>query len=235
MKIAKKHPVLAVLGVLFVAGCFPARADDGSQKISGQELVNAATKTIENFVADPKMDNFRADLKRAHAVMIVPKWTRAGLIVGGSGGNGVVLVRSGDNWHGPAFYEYGGGSVGAQIGVSVQQVVMLVVQEKAVSRLLQGKVRLGGGVSVAAGKAGTAQEVGSTKATADENVDIVSYGKAKGLYAGLVAEGATMQMLDSVTSDYYGKSVTANDILMTAAVSNEKAAALKDLLVRNSR
>ena len=233
--IAKRIGLLILLVSVAALLATPAGADQEQNMVSGEELIAGSVKTLEEFMADPGMGNFRADLKKAHAIMIVPKWTRAGLIFGGSGGNGVVLVREKDKWRGPAFYEFGGGSVGAQIGVSVQKIVMLVMQEKAVARLVQGNVRLGAGVSVAAGTVGTAQEVGSTKPSAADNVDIVSYGKAKGLYAGLVAEGAAMQMLDAVTKEIYGRPVTTQDIFTSGSVSIPKGKSLRDLLAKHTR
>ncbi len=225
----------AIVCVLTILAAPAASVADEKKIINGEELTSAAVATVKEFVADEKMEEFRTNLKKAHGAMIVPKWTRAGLIIGGSGGNGVVLVRKDGQWRGPAFYEYGGGSVGAQIGVSVQRIIMLIMQEAAVDRILAGKIKLGGGVSVAAGKAGTTQEVASTKATADDNVDILSYGKAKGLYAGLVAQGASMSMLDATSKAFYGTSGTPQDILISGKISSSKGQTLIDLLEKHSK
>ncbi len=226
-------PVLSMAFSLLLASS--AIADEQKKVIDGNELVSGAVSTLEEFVADKGMEQFRENLKKAHAVMIVPKWMRAGLVVGGSGGSGVVLVRKNGQWHGPAFYEYGGGSLGAQIGYSVQRVIMLVMREGAVEKLLKGKIKLGAGVSVAAGRAGVAQDTGTTKVTNEENVDILSYGKAKGLYAGLVAEGANMIPLDETSSAYYGQPAKVQDILVTGSVKNDKAQPLRDLLSKNTQ
>lgn len=233
-----KHNVFftSVLSMVFgLVLASTALAEEQKKVADGNELVSGAISTLEEFVADNGMDQFRANLKKAHAVMIVPKWMRVGLVVGGSGGNGVVLVRKNGQWVGPAFYEYGGGSVGAQIGYSVQRVIMLVMQEAAVEKLLKGKIKLGAGVSVAAGKAGVAQDTGTTKVSNEENVDILSYGKAKGLYAGLVAEGANMSPLDETSSTYYGQPAKVQDILVTGSVKSDKAQPLRDLLSKSSQ
>ena len=233
-----KHKVFftSVLSMAFsLVLASSAIAEEQKKVIDGNELVNGAISTLEEFVADKGMEQFRENLKKAHGVMIVPKWTRAGLVVGGSGGNGVVLIRKNGEWRGPAFYEYGGGSVGAQIGISVQRIVMLIMQERAIEKLLAGKVKLGAGFSAAAGTVGVAQETGTTKVSSEENVDILSYAKAKGLYAGMVAEGSTMSPLHETSKAYYGQEAKVQDILIAGSIKSDKAQPLRDLLSKNSQ
>ena len=111
-----------------------------------------AEATLANFQNDPEMRWFRDNLKNARAVVISPRVTRAGLVVGGSGGEALVLARdSSGRWVGPAFYNMGAGSVGLQIGVDVSEVVIVVMSDKALDALLSRSVGLGGDASIAAG------------------------------------------------------------------------------------
>ena len=192
---------------------------------AAEEKVSAAQGTLGDFERDPDMTWFQKNLKNAHAVIISPRVTRAALLVGGSGGEAVVLSRDGkrDRWTGPAFYKLGEGSVGLQVGADVSEVVILVMTEKARDALLSSSFKLGGDASIATGPVGAG-------ASATVTTDLVSFTRAKGAYVGLSLEGAVIRPDTEANAVFYGRNVSPVDILVRGAVNNPAAAPLQQSL-----
>ena len=212
--------LVAFSGVALLAGCgtTPETRSDTTQQVQRAEA------TLANFKNDPEMRWFRDNLKNAKAVVISPRVTRAGFVVGGSGGEALVLSRdSSGQWVGPAFYNMGAGSVGLQIGVDVSEVVIVVMSEKALDALLSRSLRLGGDASIAAGPVGIG--TGSTV-----TADMVSFARSKGVYAGLNLEGAVISPDAGANSAFYGKPASPADILVRKTVSSPAAAPLQQSL-----
>ena len=156
-----------------------ARADAGLQ-----EMVNGARTTLANFMADPDMVWFRNNIGQAQAVLIVPTLVKAGLIIGGSGGGGVLIAQDSETgeWRGPAFYSLGAGSIGLQIGVEAAEIVLLVMTEDGLNSLLSTSFKLGAEASIAAGPvgAGTGKKI---------TADIVYFARSKGVFIGAALDG----------------------------------------------
>src|SRR5262245_32600815 len=139
---------LAALVVALPVALLALRA---SAQAEQRNLVTDATVTLANFVNDPDMTWLKQNFRRARAVLIAPQIAKAGLIIGGSGGHAVVVAhdpKSG-KWVGPAFYTLATASIGFQAGISVSEVVTLVMTEKGLATLLSDSVKLGGDASVA--------------------------------------------------------------------------------------
>ena len=127
-------------------------------------------------------------------MLISPSITRAGFVVGGSGGDALLLARDdGGRWAGPAFYNMGTASVGFQAGVDQSEVVILVMNEKALDALLSRSVKLGGDASVAAGPVGVG-------ASGTVNADMITFSRSKGLFAGVSLEGAVISPIPTQTA-----------------------------------
>src|SRR5256714_12158379 len=165
-----------------------------------QKLVDRADKTLSNFLRDPDMTWLQQNIGRAKAIMVAPEVVKAGFIFGGSGGRAVTLARDekGGKWAGPAFYTLATASVGFQAGVSVSEVVTLVMTEKGLNSLLAPSVKLGGDASVAAGPIGAG-------AKSDVVADFVSFSRAKGLYGGLNLDGTVIAISNEWNEAYYNK------------------------------
>ncbi|MCF8033820.1 MAG: lipid-binding SYLF domain-containing protein [Desulfarculaceae bacterium] len=153
----------------------------------------------------------RSLLKKAKAVAIFPGVLKAGFIVGGEGGTGVILARVGGAWTGPAFYTIAAASVGFQIGASSTDFMMMVMTDNGLKGILKGHAKLGGDASVAAGPVGRAASGGSTFSGKDS--DIYSYSMSAGAFAGVALNGAGLEFDAERTKAYYGKSYTAEQIL----------------------
>src|SRR5216110_3450073 len=180
-----------------------------------QRLVNQADTTLSNFLRDPEMTWLQQNIGRARAVLIAPEIVKAGFIFGGSGGRAVLLAKEGSKWNGPSFYTMATASVGFQAGVSVSEVVTLVMTEKGLNSLLAPSVKLGGDASVAAGPIGAG-------AKADVVADFVSFSRAKGLYGGLNLDGTVIAISNEWNEAYYNKKgILPPDILVRMTARNK--------------
>lgn len=179
------------------------------EKATPQDLVNAADKTFANFMRDPEMKWLRDNMPRAKAVLIAPEVAKVGFIFGGSGGRALLVVRNQKTgkWVGPAFYTMATASVGFQAGISVSEMITLVMTEKGLNSLLADSFKMGPDASVAAGPVGAG-------AKADILTDLVTYSRAKGIYGGVNLDGTIVATSDQWNKDYYKRALRAPDILV---------------------
>lgn len=211
--------------ILIVVG-FTALTAPGfthAQSISEEDiLVDKARLTLESFLADPDMEWFREHMKDARGLLIVPQFIKGAFFIGGSMGNSVLLVRDekANEWSYPAFFTLGGASFGFQFGGQASEVVLLVLTQKGVDSMISTTFKLGADASVAVGPIGAGVE-GST--TPNLSADLLSFSKAKGLFAGISLEGAAVAARDARNASYYNAPTTTIDILVRRNVSNPKA------------
>jgi lipid-binding SYLF domain-containing protein len=147
-------------------------------------------------------------LDRAEAVAVFPSVIKAGFILGGRGGRGVISRRVAGGWSAPAFFDLAGGSIGLQIGASSTDFILLFMNERAVESLLGDKFEIGGEGSVAAGPVGRSA---SASTDARLNAQILSYSRSKGAFAGLELKGVVIKPDNEDNHQVYGMS--ARDIL----------------------
>jgi len=181
-------------------------ADDASD---AKAIVDQAEVTLKNFLSDPDMKWFGSHLQEAKGVYIVPKLTKGAFIFGVEGGNGVVLARDekGSAWSEPVFYETSAASFGLQAGAQTSEAIVLIMTQKGVDSLLANKLTLGADGSVAIGPKGMG---------ADTNLqaDFVTFTRAKGLYAGVSFDGASIRTRDDLNTAYFGEDVRPSDIII---------------------
>jgi SH3 domain-containing YSC84-like protein 1 len=204
-----------MVALLVGMAAVPAMAD--AEK--GQQVVDQMLETFEHLSADPNMGWFRDNLKKAAGVMILRQF-KAGFIIGGSGGSGVMLARDEKTgqWSQPAFYGLGSGSIGLQIGAATSEIALLIMTEQGRDALLSTDVKLGGDLSVAAGPVGAGAKAATT--------DVLSFARSKGVYGGLSVEGMVIGPQNKLNHDYYGQEVSPLDILVKHNVRNPGAAKL---------
>jgi len=147
-------------------------------------------------------------LDKAEAIAVFPSVLKAGFIVGGRGGRGVISRRVKGGWSPPAFFNLGGGSFGLQIGASSTDFILLFMNEGALGGLLQDKFEIGGESSAAAGPVGR-----SASATTDAQLkaQILSYSRSRGAFAGLEIKGVVITPDNDDNVAVYGKK--AGDVL----------------------
>lgn len=167
-----------------------------------------AARVFTEIMAAPDKAIPKDLLDNAEAVAVFPNVIKAGFIVGGRGGSGVISRRVRGGWSAPAFFKLGGGSIGLQIGASSTDFVLLFMNEEALKGLLEDKLEIGGEGSVAAGPVGRAASA-STNLTLDAG--ILSYSRSKGLFAGLELKGVVIDPDNDDNEAVYG--IKASDIL----------------------
>lgn len=173
-----------------------------------QEIVDHSASIIREFRALPEHQIPRSVLRHARglAVMSVVK---AGFIFSGKGGHGVVVARTNHGWFGPSFVGTGGAGWGLQIGAELTDFVIVLNNWDAVRAFSRGgNVTIGADVSAAAGPVGRAAEADVTPTAA-----IYTYSRSKGLFAGISLEGAVIGTRKEANARYYGRPVSASDIL----------------------
>ncbi|GAB4387334.1 MAG: hypothetical protein Kow0025_00300 [Thermodesulfovibrionales bacterium] len=159
-------------------------------------------------------------LNEAHGVAIIPGVIKAGFIVGGRHGKGVVMVREGGAWSNPAFVSFTGGSIGWQIGAQSIDVILVFKSKRGVEDMIKGKFTLGADAAVAAGPVGRQAEAATD---AQLKAEIYSYSRSRGLFAGVSLEGSVLSIDDDANAAYYGDAPAAS-ILTPGAVSSPPAA-----------
>lgn len=215
-----KHIAFIIAALAMTCSISVPNAAAASTASEAQMIVDQSGATFTKFVQDKDFTIFRDHLKKARAVLIIPRVLKAGFVWGGSGGDGVLLVKEqGGEWSQPAFYTVASVSFGLQIGAQEAEVIMLAMSQKAIDSLLASSFKLGGDISVAAGPEG----VGAKKVL---TADFVSFAKAKGLYAGLNLEGSGVHVRDDLNRAYYAREVRPIEIIVHKGVSNQDSAAL---------
>jgi lipid-binding SYLF domain-containing protein len=161
-------------------------------------------------------DNIPQDLlDKADCVVVFPSVLKAAFVVGGSYGRGAMTCRKGQNftgsWGAPSMMALEGGSVGFQIGGQATDFVLLVMNDRGANGILSSKVKLGGDASVAAGPVG---RDASAETDASMRAEILSYSRARGLFAGVSLEGSTIRPDNDANERIYGEKISAKDIVI---------------------
>lgn len=186
--------------------------------------IEDSTAVLEELVRIPAKGIPPKLLADAQGVAIIPRVVKAGLVVAGRGGHGLLMAKDKDgNWNDPTFVNVGGGSVGFQVGVEATDVVLVFRTRKSMDRLLEdkGKLTLGTDLAVAAGP------VGRDLAAATDaklQAEIVSYSRSRGLFAGVALDGTAIWADKGINADYR----------KNPAAEDKKLAALKAQLLEMS-
>jgi lipid-binding SYLF domain-containing protein len=219
-----KNRIACLLGLLLVlpaTGLNVARAANKDKDEDRLKDCGEVLKEILNVPEDIPQDL----LDKADCVVVYPSVLKAAFVVGGSYGRGAMTCRKGDNfmgsWGAPTMMALEGGSFGFQIGGQATDFVLLVMNEGGARGILAGKVKLGGDASVAAGPVGR-------DASAETDVtlrsEILSYSRARGLFAGVSLEGSTIRPDNKGNEQIYGKKLEAKQIVLSDQVTVPSAA-----------
>ena len=194
--------------IFLIAATLLSACSATSPEIAMQQDVDQATSVIQRFQEIPEEGFPPAVLKAAKGVAILTV-TKAGFVVSGRGGTGVVVARLDKGWSGPSSIGTGGAGFGFQAGVEITEFVMILNTPAAVEAFSkQGNVTLGGNLSVAAGPVGRTAETSVALQSA-----IYSYSRSEGFFAGVSLEGTVVSVRDEANAAYYGRPVTAQEIL----------------------
>jgi lipid-binding SYLF domain-containing protein len=197
----KKLLLLCVVACLTVS---TFAKDEDEDKSKAEDRVKAASTVLEEIESAPDQGIPEEVLGSAECVAVVPTMIKGGFIVGARFGRGVASCRTPKGWSAPAFFTIKGGSIGLQIGAQAVDLVMLIMNDDGMKNLLNSQFKLGADVSVAAGPVGR-------HAAADTDwklkAQVLSYSRARGLFAGLELSGAAVGQDKDATREFYGRMV----------------------------
>jgi lipid-binding SYLF domain-containing protein len=198
--------------MMVLALCLAVASPMFAQKKEAERMDNSATVLRELLVGNSGLP--ASILDQADCVVIFPSVKKVAVGIGGSYGRGVLICRNGGemngDWGAPAMYKLDQGSIGVQLGSTATDFVLVVMNKKGAEQVLNGKTKLGANAAAAAGPTG-AQATGYNAASM--HVDVLTYSRSKGLFAGVSLEGATMDSDDEANKALYGKSIGAKDIV----------------------
>ena len=203
-----------MLGALLIIAPTGFAASGGENAKDETKRLENAGKVMEEILNVP--DDIPQDLlDKARCVVVMPSVLKAAFIVGGSYGRGTMVCRTGKDfsgpWGAPAMYALEGGSVGLQIGGEATDFVILVMNNRGMESLLHSKVKLGADATVAAGPKG---RTASADTDAYMRAEMLSYSRARGVFAGISLEGSTLRPDEDANRRLYGKDASAAKIVL---------------------
>jgi SH3 domain-containing YSC84-like protein 1 len=182
----------------------------GSGREATADRLDHAGRVLHEIMAAPDRGIPEEVLEHAKCIAVVPHMLKGGFVFGAENGRGVATCRTQTGWSAPAFFTITGGSWGLQIGVEGVDLVFVIQNDEGMKHFINGNFELGGDASAAAGPVGR-------HASADTdwklNVELLTYSRAKGLFAGLTLTGAAIRRDDDSTEATYGHDVSTRHIL----------------------
>src|ERR1041384_4554872 len=201
LRIARAAGLALVLSSLVSTTAFAALSTAEQKRINDAAGVVTAIRNADNGIPE--------DLwQKAACVIVIPDMKKAAFIVGGEYGKGVMSCRTADGWSSPVFMELEKGSWGFQAGAQEIDLVLLVTDKDAATKMLNGKVSLGADASVAAGPVGRS----ASAATNGNLATVLSYSRSKGLFAGINLSGGALKVDKDSNTDAYG-TVAPSDVM----------------------
>jgi SH3 domain-containing YSC84-like protein 1 len=223
-----KRTILFMMGMFALAPiAFANNADRDKDERKRLESAGAVMQEILNVPDDIPQDL----IDKARCVIVMPSVLKGAFVVGGSYGRGAMVCRTGKDfdgpWGAPAMYALEGASVGFQIGGEATDFVFLVMNDRGANSLMRSKVKLGGDVSAAAGPVGRSASADTDALLRSE---ILSYSRARGVFAGVSLEGSTLRPDGRANRNLYGRSLSAREIVRGTEVTTPEPA--QDLIAR---
>src|ERR1700729_3786404 len=192
-----------LIAILAIAGSVSPAAFAADREVKVDDRLDASADTLHDMMRAADKGIPQDLLDKAHCVVVIPGMKKAGFIFGAKYGRGFAVCRreGGSGWSAPAGIRSEGGSFGFQIGLSDTDVVLLVMNDGGMKHLLSDKFTLGGEATVAAGPIG---RDASAETDAMMNAEMLSYSRARGLFAGISLEGATLRPDEDSDRELYG-------------------------------
>ncbi len=191
--------------MLLVAGGLYAASKETERLENSGVVMEEIMNTPENIPQEV--------LEKAECVIVFPSVLKLAIGFGGSYGRGAMVCRTGSGfsgpWGAPAMYALEGGSFGLQLGGQATDLVLLVMNPRGASAVIGSKVKLGAGASVAAGPKGRDAQAATD---ASLRAEILSYSRARGLFAGISLQGSTLRPDNDASAEIYGRKITARQI-----------------------
>ncbi len=214
--------------MMMFALCLAVASPLFAQRKEDDRLSKSAT-VLHEILVDKGLPTSIVD--QADCIVVFPSVKKVAVGIGGSYGRGVLLCRNGGemngDWGAPAMYKLDSASIGVQLGSTATDFVLVVMNHKGAEQILNGKTKLGADAAAAAGPTG-ASAVGYNAASM--HVDVLTYSRTKGLFAGVSLVGASMDSDEDANKALYGKAVSAKDIVEGGQAAPPSAKDLIDAL-----
>ncbi|CTP89243.1 ligand-binding protein SH3 [Xanthomonas translucens pv. arrhenatheri] len=220
-------PRLPRLALLLSTTLFVGHAVAGPEE---DERARNALRVLTDIQQIPEQSIPDKLLDEGRAIVVIPDTLKAGLVIGGRRGHGLMSVKRPDGtWSNPVFVKLTGGSIGFQVGVQSSDVVLVFRNDRSLDNIVNGKFTLGADAGVAAGPVGrnaSAATDGQLKA------EIWSWSRARGLFAGVALDGAALQIDDAADLNVYGSNTTPRMIFegRTTGLPSNDVVAFRDKL-----
>ena len=205
-----KKVLLVWISFALAAVSFAADDSSGGKQSKAQDRVQAAADVLNEIQSAPDQGIPSDVLGSAECVAVVPSMLNGGFIVGARYGRGLASCRNPKGWSAPAFFSIKGGSFGLQIGGQAVDLVMLIMNDDGMHKLLSSQFKLGADASVAAGPVGRQAAAGTDWKL---RAQILSYSRARGVFAGLALDGAVVRQDKDSTREFYGHMVSTKAAL----------------------
>jgi len=200
-----KSRLLAIALALLTMTTLTAQAGEEENK-----RAENAVRVLKEIMMAPDKSVPKDLLQNAHAIAVIPDVVKAGLVVGGRHGDGLISVKTRDGtWSNPSFIALTGGSIGFQAGVSSTDVVLVFRTQRGVDSIVHGKFTLGADASAAAGPVGRSA---TASTDAQLHAEIYSYSRSRGLFAGAALDGSAITIDNDANQAVYGEGVTPRRI-----------------------
>jgi lipid-binding SYLF domain-containing protein len=210
--VPRRAPLLLLL-LLLPAGLALAQSKEDARLI-------AATQVLQDLRATPDQNIPTWLFDRAYGVAVIPDVIKGAFMFGGRHGSGVMVARdTAGRFSNPVFMSLTGGSWGLQLGAEAADIVLIFATRKSVENFARGDFTLGVSGSVAAGPVGRSGE-----AEAGLKVEIYSYSRARGLFAGVALDGTALVFDSKANRNFYGHDVTTDDIFLGTVTTNSEPA-----------
>jgi lipid-binding SYLF domain-containing protein len=204
--------ILAVMTVMTVISTAEAKTPE--------ERIHGAVSIIKEMATQEDAESMAYVLNRAKGVAIFPSVVKAGLVIGGQYGEGLLLKKdSGNSWYGPSFVNIAGASWGLQIGAQSVALVLVITNDRGMEQFMKGdQFKLGGDIAIAAGPVG---RQGSAATDINLKASIYSYSMSKGLFAGITLEGSEVEVDENANTVYWGTATSPEKALSRKASSSK--------------
>lgn len=220
--------IFKTVGLFFILCSMSAIAFGQDAQDDKQEAkIIAATNVLSDF--GKMKEHIPSELlKITNGIIIVPKLIKAGFVLAGKRGRGIAMVKLADgSWSDPVFVTITGGSIGLQLGVQSEDLVLIFKNASTLQNMGKGSFTLGGDISISAGPVGR-----SSSAATDYKMEaeVYSYSRSKGLFAGISLSGSSIAVDEKANENFYGEPENAQAIFSSSANTSASVSELKSTL-----
>jgi lipid-binding SYLF domain-containing protein len=205
---------LAVTSAALIAFSLLVRADDSPYSAEASR-VRESVLVLDEVMSAPDAGIPSSIIKKAEGIAVFPSLLKGGFFFGGMRGRGILSARTADGWSPPAFMTLTGGSFGLQIGGQAADIVLVIMNRRGLEQFVRNQFKFGADASAAAGPVGR-----DAQATTDLQMraQILSYSRARGLFAGVTINGSTVRADRDANERFYGKSLDGADLVLEGAI-----------------